>query len=195
MSAMHPRIRHLILDRDGVLNVERADGRYLADWCDWRWIDGALEALAQLHQIGVRVSVATNQSGIGRGCVTREQVDALHAHMCEEVTQAGGLIAGVWVCPHTPDAGCTCRKPLPGLLLQAIGDSGFPPSATLAVGDDVRDVQAAHAAGIATALVRTGKGRAAEGLLARSDVVAFDDLRVLATALLASTPFTVAQTP
>lgn len=186
MNATALPIRHVILDRDGVLNVERDDHRHLGDWSQWQWIAGAREGLAMLSRAGTYISIATNQSGIGRGTVTRAAVDALHARMLDEAAQAGGVIGHVWTCPHAPDDGCTCRKPLPGLLLQAVRASGIPPEATVALGDDLRDLQAAQAAGIAAVLLRTGKGRATETLVAPGSVEVFDDLRAFAAAAFAN---------
>lgn len=180
---MVPSIRHVILDRDGVLNVESSNGRHVSDWSQWRWIVGAREGLAMLSHAGVHLSVATNQSGIGRGAMTRAEVDAIHLCMLEEVAQTGAAIDHVWVCPHAPDAGCACRKPSPGLLLQAIRASGVPASATVVVGDDLRDMQAAWAAEIPGVLLRTGKGRITEAMLPQdSNVDIFDDLRAFAAA-------------
>lgn len=183
---MTPQIRHVILDRDGVLNSERSDVRHIHDWSQWQWLPGAREGLALLSRAGVRISIATNQSGIGRGNVTQEAVDTIHAHMLDDAIQAGATIDRVLVCPHAPDAGCTCRKPSPGLLVDAIDASGIPARATLAVGDALRDLQAAWAAGITAVLLRTGKGRATESLLPQDRVEIFDDLRSFAGAMFSS---------
>lgn len=183
MNAMARPIRHVILDRDGVLNVESGDHSYLRDWSQWAWCAGARAALAMFTRTGVRISVATNQSGIGRGVVRRAAVDAIHAHMLDEAARAGGTVDRVLVCPHAPDDGCGCRKPRPGLLLEAVRASGVPPAETLVVGDDLRDLQAAWAAGLHPVLVRTGKGCATEAALAPGHVEVFDDLHALAAAL------------
>ncbi len=177
-----PSIRHVILDRDGVLNVERSDGRHVSDWSQWRWIPGARKALAMLNRSGVQVSVATNQSGVGRGAMTRAEVDAVHARMLEEAAQAGGVIDRVLVCPHAPNEGCACRKPLPGLLLEAIHASGVPRNAAVVVGDDLRDLHAAWAADVPAILLRTGKGRIAERLIPAGSAEIFDDLHAFVAA-------------
>jgi D-sedoheptulose 7-phosphate isomerase len=179
------RIRHVILDRDGVLNREDPDGGYLVAPEDFHWLPGALEGLALLHRAGVRLSVATNQSAIGRGLMSVAQLDAVHARMRQEATAAGGALDAVFYCPHAPEAQCECRKPTPGLLRAALDQSGIAPDATLVVGDDQRDLEAARRAGVAAALVRTGKGRATESKLAGLAVPAYDDLPALARALLA----------
>jgi D-glycero-D-manno-heptose 1,7-bisphosphate phosphatase len=171
-------VRHLILDRDGVLNQEAPDHGYVLRPEDFRWLPGSLQALVTLTGFGVRLSIATNQSAVGRGLMTAQDLDQVLAAMLEEARAAGARIAGVFVCMHAPEAHCDCRKPAPGLILSALQESGIPAAQTLLVGDDVRDVEAARAAGIAAALVRTGKGRrAAAQLLARGEVLpVFDDL-------------------
>lgn len=182
MNAMIPHVWHVILDRDGVLNIERSDGGAISDWSQWQWIPGARKALAMLRHSGVQVSVATNQSGVGRGTVTRAEVDIVHARMLEEAAQAGGAIDRVLVCPHAPDDGCTCRKPLPGLILQAIQASGVPRNSTVVVGDDLRDLHAAWAVDVPAILLRTGKGRTAERLIPVGSAEIFDDLHAFVAA-------------
>lgn len=187
--------RHVILDRDGVLNVERCDGGYIEDWSQWRWIPGALEGLAMLSAAGVHLSIATNQAGVGRGLMTREALDAIHRRMLDEAARAGAAIRQVFVCPHAPDDGCACRKPAPGMLLGAIGAAGISASKTTVVGDDLRDLEAARAAGVAAVLVRTGKGRLAEAAAMRAGVPVFDDLRAFASAFIAPSRLAFEGTP
>lgn len=176
-------VEHVILDRDGVLNLEPPDDGYVTDWSEWRWIPGALEGLRLLHAAGIRVSVATNQAGIGRGVIDRAAVETIHAHMVDEATRAGGAIERVLVCPHAPETGCDCRKPAPGLLVQAIEASGVPHQATLAVGDDLRDLEAAWAARVPPILLRTGKGRLTEQTVMAQEISTFADLLAFALAV------------
>jgi D-glycero-D-manno-heptose 1,7-bisphosphate phosphatase len=182
------QIRHVILDRDGVLNEEAAHGGFITAPAQWRWISGALEALAMMRRAGIRVSVATNQSGVGRGLMSQTDLDAVHAHMVHEAALAGGSIDGVFACPHAPNVGCDCRKPAPGLIWAAITDSGLDAATTLVVGDDLRDLAAARAAGVAAALVLTGKGRATATQLPDPKVPVYDDLPALARCLVAERP-------
>jgi D-sedoheptulose 7-phosphate isomerase len=181
---MAPRTRHVILDRDGVLNVEHSDGGWVSDWSEWLWSPGAQEGLRMLSSAGIRISIATNQSGIGRGLIDRSNVDAVHARLVEEAARVGATIDRVWVCPHQPGDACQCRKPLPGLFLSAIEASGVSADETIAVGDDLRDLQAAWRAGVTAALLRTGKGRLSEADVSSPDVPVFDDLRDFAGAVL-----------
>ncbi len=184
---MQPRFEHVIFDRDGVLNAEPPDGQFVLDWSQWHWLPGALDGLARLSAAGIRVSVATNQSCVGRGLLTRQQLDALHLRMRSEVLRAGGVIHHVFVCPHAPDDGCSCRKPAPGLLLDALLATGIPRTATLAVGDDLRDLEAAQLAGIPAALVRTGKGDSTATTPVGRATPLFDGMHDLVAALLTGT--------
>ena len=172
----HIGLRHVILDRDGVLNCEAEAGGYVRDPAEFRWLPGALEALAILRQAGLHLSVVTNQSGVGRGLMSLEQLAAVHARMQAEASAHGGPLDAVLFCPHAPEDRCACRKPAPGLIQAAIARSRIAGAESLVVGDDQRDLEAARRAGVAAALVRTGKGRQTEGLLGNAGVPAYDDL-------------------
>jgi D-glycero-D-manno-heptose 1,7-bisphosphate phosphatase len=177
--------KHVILDRDGVLNREAEASGYVLEPAQFHWLPGALEGLATLRRAGLRISVATNQSGVGRGLMSLEALAAVHERMQDEAARAGGALDAVLFCPHAPEAGCDCRKPAPGLIHAAIAAAGIPAAETLLVGDDKRDLDAARRAGVSAALVRTGKGRNTEALLNGADVPIYDDLRQLALALAA----------
>ena len=135
--------RHVILDRDGVLNYEAPDSGYVQRPEDFRWLPGALEGLALMHQAGIRISVATNQSGVGRGLMSLEDLQHVHAKMTTEAQASGGALDAVLWCAHAPEARCSCRKPEPGLILAAIERAGIPAAESLIVGDDERDLEAA----------------------------------------------------
>jgi D-glycero-D-manno-heptose 1,7-bisphosphate phosphatase len=176
-------IRHVILDRDGVLNEEPDHDGYVVDPANFRWLPGALAALAALRKLGVHISVATNQSGIGRGRMTEIELAAVHDKMTLDARRAQGSIDAVFYCPHAPDARCSCRKPAPGLIEAAIDRSGIPRVNTMVIGDAARDLDAARAAGVRAALLRTGKGRAHEALAAARGIAVFEDLGALAAAI------------
>jgi D-glycero-D-manno-heptose 1,7-bisphosphate phosphatase len=178
------KYKHVILDRDGVLNREAQGGGYVLEPEEFFWLPGALDGLAMLRRAGVYLSVATNQSGVGRGLMTLGQLDAVHHRMQTEATQHGGALGAVLYCPHAPDDGCVCRKPAPGLIHEALARSGFAAAESLVVGDDRRDLEAASRAGVEAALVRTGKGRKTEVLLNGAEVPTYDDLSQLARAIL-----------
>lgn len=179
--------KHLILDRDGVLNYEARDNGYVREPGEFFWIPGALDALAMLRRAGVHLTVATNQSGVGRGLMTLAQLEAVHERMRSEAAHHGAALDAVLVCPHAPDEQCACRKPAPGLIKMALARSGIAPEESLVVGDDHRDLQAAARAGVEAALVRTGKGRKTESSLHGAPIPTYDDLTQLASAILGRT--------
>ena len=109
-----------ILDRDGTINEDRDDFVKTPD--EWVPIPGALEAIARLNHAGWRTVLATNQSGLGRGMFEMATLNQIHVKMNQALAQHGGRIDAVFFCPHTPGEGCTCRKPLPGLM-QLIGQA------------------------------------------------------------------------
>ena len=148
----------IILDRDGTINEDRDDFVKSAD--EWVPLPGALEAIARLNQAGWQTVIATNQSGLGRGLFDMTALNAMHMKMNAALARVGGRIGAVFFCPHAPEDQCTCRKPLPGLYQQIGERYGVALNTVPAVGDSVRDLEAAVAAGCAPHLVRTGKGAA-----------------------------------
>ena len=148
----------VILDRDGVLNQRPRPAEYITDWRQWQWLDGALESLRWLHEAGYQVVVASNQAGVARGIVSSDALLRLDRRMKEEAREAGGAIDASYYCPHGWDAGCQCRKPLPGLLLQAQRDLHLDLSRTWFIGDDACDQAAAKAAGCLYGSVSPGRG-------------------------------------
>ncbi len=148
----------VILDRDGTINADRDD--YVKSAQEWEPLPGALEALARLNHAGWHVVVVTNQSGIGRGLYDMAALNAIHAKMNRMLAEQGGRIDAVFFCPHAPDQQCSCRKPLPGLYLQVGERYGMELKGIAAVGDSLRDLQGAAAAGCEPHLVLTGKGAA-----------------------------------
>ena len=147
----------LLLDRDGVINENRPD--YVTRWEDFRFLPRTLEALAALQRLGLRLAIITNQSAVGRGLLKPGALDDIHQRMLAACAESGIVIEAVFVCPHAPGDGCACRKPRPGLLLQAMAALGEPPERCLAIGDGYEDLQAANEAGVPFVLVRTGRGR------------------------------------
>lgn len=182
INANVTKMKLIILDRDGVINFDSK--YYIKSPDEWLPIPGSLEAIAALNHGGYTVVVATNQSGVGRGLYDLQTLHAIHEKMCEAVQAAGGKIAGIFYCPHTPDEFCFCRKPEPGLFDQIRDALHTDLTGIWAVGDSLRDLQAAEKAGCQPILVKTGNG--AE-LLARSilpkQYLIFDDLQAVATYL------------
>lgn len=152
---MNTHLKLVILDRDGTINEERDD--YVTSADDWVPLPGALEAIARLNHAGWHTVVATNQSGIGRGLFDMAALNAMHAKMNRLLQLSGGRIDAVFFCPHAPDDGCDCRKPLPGLLRQIGERYGVDLAQVPMVGDSLRDMQAAAAAGCKPHFVASGK--------------------------------------
>ena len=147
--------KYIILDRDGTINRDSDD--YIKSPDEWQPLPGALEAIARLSQAGWHVVIASNQSGLGRGLFDVATLNLIHDKMNKLLTAAGGRIDAIFYCPHVPQDKCSCRKPLPGLFEQ-IGDRlGAQLDQVHAVGDTLRDAQAAAAVGCQTHLVCTGK--------------------------------------
>jgi histidinol-phosphate phosphatase family protein len=145
--------RAVFLDRDGTL-ID--DVGYIADPEDVRLVPGAAEALRALRDAGFRLVVVSNQSGLGRGLITQEQADAVHHRFVEELGRAGAQIDAAYYCPHTPEERCACRKPLPGLLLDAARELGLDLERSFMVGNSDVDVAAGEAAGARAILLADG---------------------------------------
>jgi D-glycero-D-manno-heptose 1,7-bisphosphate phosphatase len=149
----------IFLDRDGVI-IENCPN-YVRSWADVVIYPQALAALAKLSKLPYKIVIVTNQSAVGRGLISLSSARAINDRLIEEISQHGGRIDGVFMCPHAPDDGCDCRKPLPGLLLQAQQALSLDLSRSLMVGDALTDLLAAQAASVGrAALVRTGRGAA-----------------------------------
>ncbi|MCP4697123.1 MAG: D-glycero-beta-D-manno-heptose 1,7-bisphosphate 7-phosphatase [Gammaproteobacteria bacterium] len=175
----------IILDRDGVIN--RESDAFIKSPEEWEAIPGSPEAIGRLCQAGWRVAVATNQSGLARGLFDREALDRIHEKMRGCIARAGGRIDGIFFCPHGPEAACECRKPRPGLFYQIAKQMEVSLTDVPAVGDSLRDLQAAAAAGATPILAATGNGRKTRGLLAAAglaQVPVYADLAAAADSLL-----------
>jgi histidinol-phosphate phosphatase family protein len=146
-EAFLARCPTVILDRDGTMNRRMPRAEYVVNWPDWRWLPGVLPALTKLKSAGVRVIIVTNQPGIARGAMTKEQLDDIHARMLVDVAAAGGEVVAIYHCSHGWDEGCDCRKPRPGMLFQAQRDFCLDLTRTVLFGDDERDGMAAKAGG------------------------------------------------
>lgn len=159
-QAMHPA---LFLDRDGVI-IENRDN-YVRSWADVAIYPQALAALAWVSRFPVKIVIVTNQSAVGRGLVPLSTAQQINARLQEAIELAGGRIDGIYMCPHHPKDGCECRKPSPGMLLQAAEDLSLDLNRAALVGDALTDLLAAEAASVPVrVLVRTGRGRQQEQL-------------------------------
>jgi len=177
--------RAVFLDRDGTINVEKD---YLYRIEDFEFVPGAPEAIRLLNEAGLFVVVVTNQSGVARGYYNEADVEALHAHIAAELAAVGAHVDAWLYCPHHPAGNgryavaCRCRKPLPGMLLEAAGKYRIDLAASVMVGDKRADLEAGAAAGCRSILVRSGYGAAEESSVP-AGVSVFDDLLCAAQAL------------
>ncbi len=151
-------VKLVILGRDGILNEYRED--HVKSPEEWTAVPGALEAVSRLNHAGWHAVVATNQAGIGRGMIDMASVNAVHAEMNRCLTEQGARIDAVFFCPHTPEEQCECRKPLPGMMREIGARYGIDLAEVPMVGDTLRDLQAAQAAGCEPHLVLTGRAAA-----------------------------------
>ncbi len=182
----------VLLDRDGVINFDSPD--YILTPEQWRPIPGSLNAVARLKRASIPVAIVSNQSALGRGMLDQNTFNAIHARMMLAISEAGGRIAHVAYCPHAPEDKCACRKPGPKLIRDTLARLGLAARAShvVLIGDSIRDVQAALAAGVIPMLVSTGYGDA-EAIFAGAcalfpAVERFSDLAAAVDALLKETP-------
>ncbi|MGE5345337.1 MAG: D-glycero-alpha-D-manno-heptose-1,7-bisphosphate 7-phosphatase [Acidithiobacillales bacterium] len=152
-----PRLPLLLLDRDGTIVVERG---FPKDPAKVELIPGAAAAIRRLRALGLRVAVISNQSGIGRGYITGDDVERVNARLLEVLAADGAALDGIYFCPHAPEDGCDCRKPRRRLLDRAAADLGGDLTRSFFVGDKKDDVDAGRNVGATTFLVRTGYGDA-----------------------------------
>jgi D-glycero-D-manno-heptose 1,7-bisphosphate phosphatase len=152
---MYPAI---FLDRDGVIIENKAD--YIRDWREVNLIPEALYALSLLTNTRYKIVIVTNQSAVGRGIISIATASDINERLLRLIQDCGGRVDGLYMCPHTPADECPCRKPRPGLLLQAAGEMGLDLKRSWMIGDAWSDVQAGVDAGVPqTILVRTGRGQ------------------------------------
>jgi len=155
---MNPSEHKIIfIDRDGVLNWDPI-GDYIKTWKDFKFIPGVLAALKKLSDNGYFVIVISNQAGIGDGVYPRADLDYITEQMLREVDEAGSHIDRILYCLHGKQEGCDCRKPKVGLFEQCSEGLTYEKSATYFIGDKLSDVQAGHAFGLKTIMVKTGHG-------------------------------------
>lgn len=178
-------MKFVILDRDGVINVDSPD--YIRSADEWRPIAGSIEAIVALSQAGREVIVATNQSGLGRGLFGLDELEAMHQKLRSLVEERGGRVGGIFYCPHRPEDHCACRKPATGLLDAAEREYGCSLAGSPLIGDSMKDIGLARAKACLPVLVLTGNGAQTRDQLGEqdTDVRVFDDLSAAADALLA----------
>ncbi len=148
--------RFALVDRDGTINVERD---HLTEPDELELIPRSAEALRRMRdELDLGLVVVTNQAHVGRGLLTAERLEEIHARLCEMLRAEGASVDAIVHCPHRPEDGCGCRKPAPGMALEAAARFGFDPTQAFVVGDHAADVGMGRAIGATTVLVRTGHG-------------------------------------
>jgi D-glycero-D-manno-heptose 1,7-bisphosphate phosphatase len=175
--------RTIFLDRDGVIIENRPD--YVRDWSDVEILPGVPQALSALGEY--KLVVVTNQSAVGRGLMTLDTAHSINNRLVEEIRKHHGKIDAVYMCPHAPDAQCSCRKPSPGLLIQAARELSLDLSQSWMIGDAWTDLLAGQAAGVrGVAFVRTGRGNEQlrqPGPESLDDYYVFNDLAAALSAI------------
>lgn len=145
----------MILDRDGTVNVER---HYLSSPDQVELLPGTLPGLARMSAMGLGLVVVSNQSGLARGLFDFARLQEIHDRLTDLLATGGVALDGIFVCPHHPDDGCSCRKPKPGLVLEAASQLGFEPSEAFVIGDNECDLELGRRIDAFTILVTTGYG-------------------------------------
>ncbi|TXL71326.1 HAD-IIIA family hydrolase [Vineibacter terrae] len=173
--------RLVLLDRDGVINADRPDS--VRNPGDLILLPGAAAAVARLNAAGVRVAVVTNQSVVGRGIISMAMLDRIHVELRTLLARDGAHLDALLACTDAPDRPSPRRKPRPGMLLEALQQFRATADDTPMIGDDLRDLQAAHAAGCRRVLVRTGKGAAVQAAGVPADLLPVAVRADLATAV------------
>ncbi|MDQ7781996.1 MAG: HAD family hydrolase [Desulfomonilaceae bacterium] len=142
--------RAVFLDRDGVINAKLPEDRYVGYASEFTFLPGVIQALRTFEKLGYLRVVVTNQRGIGRGLMTEEQLMAVHDYMNRELEKRGVKLDAVYYCPHDECENCACRKPQPGMILEAAHDLDIDPASSYMVGDSPADIGAGSRAGTRT---------------------------------------------
>lgn len=172
----------IFLDRDGVI-IENVD-TYIRSWEDVIFLPSSLDSLRKLNASVYKIVIITNQSAVGRGLISLAQAQEINQKAIDVILQTGGRVDGLFMCPHSPQEGCDCRKPLPGLILKAAELLTLDLQHSILIGDAITDIQSGQAAGIPTnILVKTGRGSAQLQLTTASSLPQFLNYANLANAV------------
>jgi len=143
----------IFLDRDGVIIRKAPDGEYVTDWREVEFLPGSLEAIAAFSCLGYKLIIVTNQRGVAIGKIQLCKLQDIHTRMQEVIAGYGGNVAGIYCCPHDSSEGCRCRKPKPGMLLQAAAEHQLLLPDCWMVGDSATDIAAGKSVGCKTVLI------------------------------------------
>jgi D-glycero-D-manno-heptose 1,7-bisphosphate phosphatase len=160
------------LDRDGVINRKAPEGQYVTRWEEMEFLPGAREAIRSLNQAGYFVVVVSNQRCVAKGLITTSDLESLHARMRQEFKAAGAKIDSIYYCPHDFQPPCSCRKPQPGMLLEAARTHELDLAESWMIGDSEHDVEAGKSAGCRTVrLIDDGKSPIGEANFVASSLI------------------------
>lgn len=175
--------RALFLDRDGVIIENRTD--YVRTWSDVSIYSQALSSLRRIKPSPFKVFIITNQSAVGRGIISHSTAEDINRQLVYEIESAGGRVDGVYMCPHTPDEECPCRKPQPGMILRAAVEYALDLGSSILIGDALSDIIAGQSSGVGkNCLVKTGRGASQIALPQARQIATFNVYNDLAEALL-----------
>jgi D-glycero-D-manno-heptose 1,7-bisphosphate phosphatase len=146
------------LDRDGVINRKAREGEYVTRWEEMQILPGVAEGIVLLNRSDYRVIVVSNQRCVAKGLISVPDLEGLHHRLSEHLFKLGATIDGIYYCPHETEPRCECRKPQPGMLLDAARDHDIDLGASWMIGDSKADVEAGHKAGCKTVLLGRGNG-------------------------------------
>lgn len=153
-------MRAVFLDRDGVINQKARNGQYVTRWEDFYLLPGAIEGVAQLNRAGFCVIIVTNQRCVAKGLLTEAELEILHQRMIDQLAWGGATIDAIYYCPHELEPPCRCRKPAPGMLLEAARSRNLDLAASWMIGDSDSDIQAGKNAGCRTVWLSGRNGAA-----------------------------------
>lgn len=192
MSSQHILPKAILLDRDGVINFDSPD--YILTPEQWLPVPHSLQAIALLKKYHIKVGLVSNQSALGRKKISPKVFQSIHRKMIQDIEAKGGCLDHIAYCPHHPDDGCTCRKPLAGMIQTSLKafDLSNAPESVMMIGDSLRDVQAAMAGGVKPVLVQSGYGDANMILKKSQDIApsiqVFPNLWTAITSILRASP-------
>lgn len=155
-------IKAAFLDRDGVINQKAPEGEYVTRWEDFHFLPGVTQGINQLNRAGYHVIVITNQRCVAKGLLSEIELRDLHRRMSEHLARAGASVEAIYYCPHEVEPPCSCRKPAPGMLLEAARSHDLDLSFSWMIGDSDIDIQAGKSAGCRTARVSAGEAEGQE---------------------------------
>lgn len=160
----------IFLDRDGVINKKAKEHDYIKNWEEFEFLPNVAETIRELNKEFL-VVIISNQRGIGRGMMTTKDINDIHIKMKEELLRKGAVIDGIYFCPHADNDNCSCRKPMPGMLLMAAEELNIDLADSFMIGDSVSDIEAGKKAGCKTILISNSKNMGSDYVISSLSAV------------------------